>query len=95
VGDRVNIDVAAKLACSFVYVQGREGFVWFVKNGDVVAVSGGAKNMTPDALDPYEVHVEFWKATGADADSVFRAASDIAYRHWRMIRWRVGQRCRF
>jgi hypothetical protein len=63
---------------SFVYVKDREGFIWFVKDGDVVAVSGWANNVTPDALDRYEVHAEFWRGTGVDADSVFRVGANLA-----------------
>jgi hypothetical protein len=66
---------------SFVYVDGREGFIWFVNGGDVIAVSGWAKNVTPAGLDPNEVRAEFWSGTGLDADSVFGAGAHAAYPH--------------
>jgi hypothetical protein len=56
---------------SFVYAKGRKGFIWFVSDGDVIAVSAWAKNVTPDALDLYEVAPGFWARTGLDADSAF------------------------
>jgi hypothetical protein len=64
---------------SFVYVDGREGFIWFVNGGDVIAVSGWAKNVTPAGLDPYEVRAEFWNGTGLDADNVFGVGAHTAY----------------
>jgi hypothetical protein len=63
---------------AFVYVKGRKGFVWFVQDGDVVAVSTWAKNVTPDALDLYEVAPGYWMAIGLDADSVFRVGENAA-----------------
>jgi hypothetical protein len=63
---------------TFVYVKDRKGFIWFVFDGDVVAVSAWAKNVTPDALDPYEVTPGFWMGMGLDADSVFRVGENAA-----------------
>jgi hypothetical protein len=63
---------------TFVYVKGRKGFIWFVMDGDVIAVSAWAKNVTPEALDLYEVKPSFWMAMGLDADSVFRTGESAA-----------------
>jgi hypothetical protein len=65
-------------AGAFVYVKGRKGFVWFVQDGDVVAVSAWAKNVTPDALDFYGVTPGYWMAMGLDVDSVFRVGENAA-----------------
>jgi hypothetical protein len=62
---------------SWVYVKGRKGFLWFVNDGDVVAVSVLAKSVTPDALDPYEVSAGIWGSTHIDADNAFRTGTSI------------------
>ena len=64
---------------SFVHVKDRKGFLWFVNDGDVVAVSVLAKSVTPDALDPYDPNV--WQSTGLNGDTAFHAGAAINRPH--------------
>ena len=59
---------------AWAYVKGRKGFIWFINDGNVVAVTVLAKGVTPDALDPYDAGA-FGNHPGFDTDGAVRAGA--------------------
>ena len=54
-------------------------FIWFVKEGEAVALNGPTISLTTDARRPLDMGYKFWRNTGLSADSVTKEGLNIVY----------------
>jgi len=55
-------------------------FVWFVKEGQPVALNGPTISVTKNAKRPLEMGYKFWEDTGLSSDNVTKRGLDTVYR---------------